>query len=61
MGVLKNSEPETFVIVTLDPQSGQFFKHISFATEKEFRERFKSMAQGELDALIANIRNHPVD
>lgn len=48
MGVLRNAETETFVVVTLDLASAQYIKSIAFLIEQQFRDAFKQLSEPDL-------------
>jgi hypothetical protein len=60
-GVLRNREPETFIVETIDENNGQTILRLSFHSESELRARFKSLPDEEFEALLAEIRTHPMD
>ena len=60
IGVIEKHEPETFVLVTVDLQSGQMLRKMQFATKGELRKTFASSPEIDVEPLLAQGRNNPV-
>jgi hypothetical protein len=58
-GVVQESDPETFVIIEMD--GGGLPTQIALASECELRDSFNRAPLADVDALIREARQHPIE